>query len=169
MHHRHKAGGVYWEKIRFASSGESFFDCLYYRSQGFDAGEAFAVGFDDGPGRVAGAGQGEHIVEGGSIHVPFFPVAPVFLGDFPLLGSRVLSGGEAAQLLLLVDVQPELTSTAPKETICSSISLISRVGPLPFVRTAESLDALDQHAPVPVRSKTVRWPAFGRLAQNRQR
>ena len=101
------------------------------------------------PGGVFGAGLGQHLVHGHLVLGPLLPVAPVLVGDLPLLLGGVLALGEAGQLGVLVDVDPEFDHhRAPVGQIALEfVDLV--VGPLPVLLAAEALQPLHHHPAVP--------------------
>jgi len=70
-------------------------------------------------------GEGEHVADGGLVSTPLAAVAPVLGVDFVALVFGVLAVPEAAQLLLLADVEPNLMTMTPCSTISRSNSFIS--------------------------------------------
>ena len=78
-----------------------------YAMKDFKAGELLILGLNDDPGRLGAMGAEKHFVHGLLIGRPFFSIALVFIGDFPLLFGRVLAFMEAAQLLFGRYVKPE--------------------------------------------------------------
>src|SRR5438309_2327076 len=73
------------------------------------------------------------------------PVAPVLIGQLPTLERIALAALEAAELLLLRDVQEELDQDHPleHERALEADDLV--VGALPLLLGGEALHSLDQH------------------------
>src|SRR3990170_6267038 len=119
------------------------------RLQCLDARVELVVRLDDRPRRKVGAGLEEHVFRGALVIFPLAPVAPVLLGDLPLLVVCVLTFLEAAQLLLLADVHPELEDDRAGFQQLALELIDLAVGALPRSLGTIPLDALDQHAPIP--------------------
>ena len=65
-------------------------------------------GFQDVPRRELGRCLLDHLIDRGLVLVPLLAVAPVLIGDLPLLLRICLALLEALELRLLVDLDPEL-------------------------------------------------------------
>ena len=52
---------------------------------------------------MGGGGFLDHVVDGDGVFVPFFPVAPVFGGEFEVLFRLGLAVGKALRLLVFVN------------------------------------------------------------------
>src|SRR4029077_1711835 len=76
-------------------------------------------------------------------------VAPVLLGDLPPAQRVVLADLEPPELLLGTDVQPQLDDDDAFEGVGPLELDDLLVGPTPLLVGRESLDAFDEHAPVP--------------------
>ena len=94
-------------------------------------------------------GIGDHLVHRRHVLIPFFPVAPILVGDFPLLFRRVLAKLKPFQLLFLAEMKPEFDDyRAPAfQLLLELIDLL--IGPLPLLIGGESLDALHHQPPRP--------------------
>ena len=66
---------------------EAFFDRFDHCIQGTNTGETFTVPLDNSPGGIGGMGPEKHIIGRFFIRLPFFPVSPVFLAQFPSLAG----------------------------------------------------------------------------------
>ena len=91
----------------------------------------------------------EHVAHGDLVGAPFAAVAPVLGVDLVPLVVGLLAVAEAAELLVLADVQPELQhdDAVLGELRFEVVDL--GVGPPPLVLARKTLEALDQHAAVP--------------------
>ena len=107
------------------------------------------VGLDHRPRRMFDARPLDHVGGRDLVRVPLRSVAPVLLGDLVAHEGRALAALEPAQLLLGVDVEPELhdRDAARVELLLEVVDLAVRAQPVGLA--AEALDALDEHAPVP--------------------
>src|SRR5258708_6375644 len=76
--------------------------------QHLDAGIPFAVRFDDRPRCVRRSGAVKHLLKGVGVLIELLPFSPVLVGDFPLFVFHFLSLPKPPQLLVGIDVQPEL-------------------------------------------------------------
>ena len=76
--------------------------------QDFDTGMPFAVRFDDRPRCVRGGGTMQHLLNRFAVLVQFLMISPVLVGDLPLFVGDFLPLLKPPQLLVGIDVQPEL-------------------------------------------------------------
>ena len=104
---------------------------------------------DEVPGGVVRARQGEHVPDGDLIGLPLAPVAPVLGVHLVALVEGGLAVAEAAQLLLLADVEPELEDDDPVLGQLALELVELAVGPPPFRLARKSLQALDEDPAVP--------------------
>ena len=94
-------------------------------------------------------GTAEHLLDGGLVICPAFPVAKVLRGQLPALQGIAQTRTEALELLLRADVQEDLhqpdavVGEQPLEVVDF------RVGAAPFRFAGEAFDALHQHAAIP--------------------
>src|SRR5512141_3067812 len=72
-----------------------------------DARKILVLGLDHGPGRDLAAGAVYHVAYRLLVFAPFLAVAPVLLGDLEALEAGLLPQGEALELFLRRDLQPE--------------------------------------------------------------
>src|SRR5687768_15288861 len=134
---------------RFRSPFQLLLDRLDDRPQDLHAREALVVALDDRPGSRARRGLDEHVLDGLVVDVPLLAVAPVLVRELPGLerirGARL----EAAELLVLRDLDPEL---AHDRAVADQLALELvdfTIRALPLGLGAELLDALDEDASVP--------------------
>ena len=117
--------------------------------QNLEPREVFVVALDDRPGRQPSAGALNHFVDRLLVCRPFCPVSPVFVGQLPSLVLCLLALLEAAQLLVLGDVDPVLDydDAAVDELFLELVDL--GVGAAPFFFGRKAFDPLNENASVP--------------------
>jgi hypothetical protein len=76
--------------------------------QHLDAGIPLAVRFDDRPRCVQRGGAVQHLLNGVAVLIQLLPISPILVGDLPLLVGHFLSLPKPPQLLVRIDVKPEL-------------------------------------------------------------
>jgi hypothetical protein len=81
----------------------------------------------------------QHILDGCFVFVPLRAIAPIFVGQLPRLVGPRLAILEAAQLLVLADVHPELEHDRAKVDQLRLEVLDLLVGALPFLRLWQNL------------------------------
>src|SRR6185437_6082217 len=101
----------------------------------------------------------DHVADRALVRLPLVAVAPVLGGDLEALVTGLLPLAEATQLLLLVDLQPELHDDDARshEGVLEVDDLA--VGPHPVRLGGEAFDALDEHAAVPAAVEQGEVPA----------
>lgn len=113
------------------------------------SGVALVIGGDEVPRSHGRVGEGEHVADGGVVGIPLGPVTPVFGVDFVLFIRGVLARAEAHELFVFRNLQPifDYDGAMIDELPLKVVDFV--VGPFPFVRVAETLNALDQNAAIP--------------------
>lgn len=131
----------------FASAREG----VWHRPHDLHAGEPLVVAFDERPRWAPCARTTHHLVDGVDVGVPPLVVPPILVGHLPALVRRLLSVAEAAEQLVLADVEEELHDdrAVVDELLLKRVDIV--VSTLPFVRPGRALDAPDEHLPVPAR------------------
>ena len=122
---------------------------LHNRFQHLDAREIFGISFYDRPRGIGSRGPHQHLIDCLLVCVPFFTVAPVFVRDFPLFCRSLHALLKAAFLLIFINMNPEFHDHRAKirHVLFHLIDFLIR--PFPVRLTAEALDPLHHHAPVP--------------------
>ena len=91
-------------------------DPLDHRPQDLDSRPALVLAFDHGPRRVEGAGLEHHVLDRLQIGAPLVAVAPVLVGDLPLLVQIFsLRASKRRSCSSASDLQPELDRSARAE------------------------------------------------------
>src|SRR6185437_11439471 len=134
---------------RASSLLEPLLDRLDQRPQHLHPGEELVLRLDQRPGRDLGAGPVDHVARRPPVRVPLGAVAPVLFRDLEALERAPLALAEAAELLLLAHLEPELDEdeAVPGELLLEVVDLGVRAHPVRL--GGEALDALDEHAAVP--------------------
>ena len=111
----------------------------------------------------------QHLLDSFAVLIHLFPIAPVLLSDLPLLVSHSLTFTKPPQLLVRVDVEPELEQDRPKvyQVLLHTVDL--SVSPPPLGLGAEPFHALDQHAAIPGPVRDCDGPDLGSCAQKRHK
>src|SRR6185437_13416687 len=114
-----------------------------------DPGPPLAVAFDQRPRRVRRVGAVEHVLDRVLVLLALVPIAPVLVGELPLLERVGPPPLEPLELLLFGQVQPELDQdrAVVHQRPLELADLL--VGPAPLVLGGEALDPLDQDPAVP--------------------
>ena len=113
-------------------------------------------------------GAVEHVLDRLGVRRPLLAVAPVLVGELPRLQRVVLAGLEAAQLLLVGDVHPELDQDRALGDQHASRTRGSRRRPAPTRRrSAKPSTRSTSTRPYQERSKTAMPPQPGSAGQNR--
>lgn len=115
------------------------------------------------PGGVSRTRLLQHLIDRLLIDIPFLPVPPVLICDFPLFFRRILPHGKAFKLRVFINVNPEFDDdrSPVKEVLFKFVDLI--IGTLPVIFTAEAFQTLYITRPYQVRSKTAMCPVLGSL------
>ncbi len=101
------------------------------------------------PGRGFRRGVAQHVIDGGLIERPFLAVSPIFVGEFPLLFGRSLSGAEAFQLFVLTDLNPEFDEERAAVLEIGFKFVDFPIGAFPVRLAAEALNPLHEDAAIP--------------------
>ena len=107
------------------------------------------VGGHQGPRCLGTVGAGHGVFHGDAVVVPFFAVAPVFVGEFVPLVGGLGAVFEALELFLGTDVQPELAHhrTVIHQLRLEVVDLVECT--LPLVAPAKRFDPLHEDAAIP--------------------
>src|SRR5258706_4095899 len=117
--------------------------------QNLEPRKVLVVAFDERPRRQTSARPLHHVIHRALIVGPLRAVAPVFVRELPSLVSRLLARLEAAQLLVLRDVDPVVHHDDPVvDKLLLELSDLG-VGAPPFPLGPDPLNPLHQDAAVP--------------------
>ena len=141
-------GGV-GRRHRQAQAGHAGLDAADDRLDHLDPPVALVLGRDHVPGGQRAVGQAQHVVDRLGVLGPLLAVAPVLLGQLPGLERVVPAAFEAAQLLLVREVHPELDHDHALfgQGVFEVVDLV--VGPAPLLLGGQLLHPLDQDPAVP--------------------
>ena len=105
----------------------------------------------------------KHFLDGFSILRHLFPVSPVFVGNLPLFVSETLAFLESPELLIGIDVQPELQDDRSKmdQMLLHGVDFTIRTPPLRF--GTKPLYPLNQNTSVPAPVKNCDVPRLRHL------
>ena len=86
---------------------QGFFNCMYYNFQRLNTRIFFVIRLKYVPWCICGVCLLQHLFDSDLVQIPFFPVSPVFIRNFPLLLWRILTICKSGQLCILIYLNPE--------------------------------------------------------------